>query len=577
MYKKLSTFTCTCFLILTFCVFYASFPNPVLGQEVSLAKRVATKYRVLLQREDIQAVLPEVLVELKSPNIQNILRRNPAIIDAVVANPDLLVLFVPDIDPKFITLLKEDQALRRMLSDPLVQALLADVAAIDELAGLLNVGAPAPNPEPGLPDLPAQQIYNEAIHSVVWIATLGNNWFGKGSGVVIDKARRLVVTNEHVVRNTELISAFFPFRRNGRWVGDEGFYFENWEWLDQLGFHAKGRVVARSVRNDLAIVQLDQLPATSREIQHDFSKNLEDSMRRGDTVHILGNPGKQLWHWMPGKFVGDGRNCLPSRGDCLVMEAGTRRGNSGGPVLNGRGMLIGILAAGNDETLATAVPAKNVKALLATLRPRWTFRIGNRTRVPVRYQIKWTHNHNWKQQSVRSGYIKTHSRTVGNIPRGYPQIRFNPIARDWRVYTLRTSVQLGENNDGAPTYFFQYNRNGERLGLYRGTPAAPALSEAVPEENILLANYPNPFNPETWIPYQLAKPAEVKLSIYSAKGELVRTLALGHQPVGIYQSKSRAAYWDGRNAQGEKVASGIYFYTLSAGDFSATRKLLIRK
>ena len=98
-----------------------------------------------------------------------------------------------------------------------------------------------------------------------------------------------------------------------------------------------------------------------------------------------------------------------------------------------------------------------------------------------------------------------------------------------------------------------------------------------PQETALLANYPNPFNPETWIPYQLAKPAEVALTIYATDGSVVRDLALGHQPAGVYQAKSRAAYWDGKNAHGEDVASGIYFYTLSAGDFTATRKMLIRK
>ena len=100
---------------------------------------------------------------------------------------------------------------------------------------------------------------------------------------------------------------------------------------------------------------------------------------------------------------------------------------------------------------------------------------------------------------------------------------------------------------------------------------------AIPTETRLLANYPNPFNPETWIPYQLSKPAEVALQIYSTDGTLVRTLALGHQSAGTYHNKSRAAYWDGRNELGEKVASGVYFYTLSAGDFSVTRKMLIKK
>ena len=101
--------------------------------------------------------------------------------------------------------------------------------------------------------------------------------------------------------------------------------------------------------------------------------------------------------------------------------------------------------------------------------------------------------------------------------------------------------------------------------------------EAPPKETVLLANYPNPFNPETWIPYQLAKPAEVTVSIHSADGKLVRTLELGQVPAGVYSDKDRAAYWDGRNAAGEPVASGVYFYTLSAGDFSATRKMVIRK
>ena len=100
---------------------------------------------------------------------------------------------------------------------------------------------------------------------------------------------------------------------------------------------------------------------------------------------------------------------------------------------------------------------------------------------------------------------------------------------------------------------------------------------AIPTETRLLANYPNPFNPETWIPYQLVKPAKVTLYIYAVDGTLVRTLALGHQSAGVYHNKSRAAYWDGRNEQEEHVASGIYFYTLSAGDFTATRKMLIKK
>ena len=103
------------------------------------------------------------------------------------------------------------------------------------------------------------------------------------------------------------------------------------------------------------------------------------------------------------------------------------------------------------------------------------------------------------------------------------------------------------------------------------------LALLIPEETALLPNYPNPFNPETWIPYQLSEPAEVTLTIYAVNGTKVCTLALGLMPAGIYQSRSRAAYWDGKNDVGESVASGVYFYTLTAGEFTSTRKMLIRK
>ena len=132
-----------------------------------------------------------------------------------------------------------------------------------------------------------------------------------------------------------------------------------------------------------------------------------------------------------------------------------------------------------------------------------------------------------------------------------------------KVQAWITQAQVA--NDGSLA-FRQGIANLERL-----------LTLFIPEETALFHNYPNPFNPETWIPYQLAKPAEVTLTIYATNGAIVRTLVLGHQPAGIYQYRSRAAYWDGKNELGEPVASGIYFYTLTAGDFNATRKMLIRK
>jgi len=90
-------------------------------------------------------------------------------------------------------------------------------------------------------------------------------------------------------------------------------------------------------------------------------------------------------------------------------------------------------------------------------------------------------------------------------------------------------------------------------------------------------NYPNPFNPETWIPYQLARSADVTVKIYKATGEIVRILNIGYQQAGNYIDRTNSAYWDGRDDSGQKVSGGVYFYTIKADNFSATRKMLVQK
>ena len=120
--------------------------------------------------------------------------------------------------------------------------------------------------------------------------------------------------------------------------------------------------------------------------------------------------------------------------------------------------------------------------------------------------------------------------------------------------------------------------NDRSLGVQRTLAYLHSLlTGARPEKTQLLANYPNPFNPETWIPYELATDTNVQITIYNTQGVVVRTLQLGHQAAGYYTSRDRAAYWDGRNVLGEPVASGIYFYQLRADNVSALRKMLILK
>ena len=147
----------------------------------------------------------------------------------------------------------------------------------------------------------------------------------------------------------------------------------------------------------------------------------------------------------------------------------------------------------------------------------------------------------------------------------------SPAAPAVRIESIDTALietwiaQARLENDGS----FAFKQGIENL--------QNLLALLIPEDTALHRNYPNPFNPETWIPYQLAAPAEVALTIYDMDGQKVRRLAVGHQAAGMYQSRSRAIYWDGRNQFGESVASGLYFYTLTAGEFSATRRMVILK
>ena len=160
-------------------------------------------------------------------------------------------------------------------------------------------------------------------------------------------------------------------------------------------------------------------------------------------------------------------------------------------------------------------------------------------------------------------------------------------------------VEIIANRDpgaaGAPTLFgmkmtaVQIDHLQEQIDLLIATndrsPAAmrtlvylqQLLVTARPEKTLLLANYPNPFNPETWIPYELATDTDVRLTIYNTQGVVIRTLQFGHQSAGYYTGRDRAAYWDGRNALGEQVASGLYFYQLETDEMSLMRKMVILK
>ena len=198
--------------------------------------------------------------------------------------------------------------------------------------------------------------------------------------------------------------------------------------------------------------------------------------------------------------------------------------------------------------------------------------------------------------------LPEHPQLLKTLDAGYP-VHFSPDGRylfagrerALQIWDWQAETQL--DHPSIPEYF-NVSRDGTILLSYANTgqihvwdikallPSQPVSVDpkskqivmlAAVKQNQLLQNFPNPFNPETWIPFRLANESDVTIHIYATTGQLVCRLSLGIIPAGDYSSQARAVYWDGRNQTGEPVSSGVYLYTINTGDFSATRKMLIRK
>ena len=249
-----------------------------------------------------------------------------------------------------------------------------------------------------------------------------------------------------------------------------------------------------------------------------------------------------------------------------------------------------------DETINIADASENAEVvahLNEQLHTGWQAalpEISERIRVPQ--TLSWDINNDG---IVNIQDLVLVSNNFGAATPEHPKVDVNKDGRVDIIDLLLVAAHFGEsNNPAAPSTHAQIlpehlNRvnewltearmmdDGSRIFKQGIATLERLINTASPEETALLPNYPNPFNPETWIPYDLAEAVDVHIYIYDLKGESIRHLSLGFQTAGTYRTQARAAYWDGRNSAAEPVASGIYFYTLRAGQVNATRKMVIAR
>ena len=246
--------------------------------------------------------------------------------------------------------------------------------------------------------------------------------------------------------------------------------------------------------------------------------------------------------------------------------------NDGFPIEGGKGYIVNVpktrqfAFVGSQWTNQTDRPAAAPSISVEPVQEAWAFVVSGHLEGKAAYD--------GYQVIVRN--LRTNDTITTSVEGDY----FAAATAD---LTRRSVVEVG---DVIQVHVIGQDRNVESHTLnFKVTPESIANavlsirldSIGQPKLTQLLQNFPNPFNPETWIPYQLETSADVTLQIYDTSGGIVRTLDLGFKPQGFYMTRSTAAYWDGRNNMGEQVASGVYFYSLNTPDFSATRKMLILK
>lgn len=248
----------------------------------------------------------------------------------------------------------------------------------------------------------------------------------------------------------------------------------------------------------------------------------------------------------------------------------------GFPIDGGQGYIVNMLDSREVTFTGTAwsnAPAKPISAAPSSKEPDWAFVVcgvvyDENTIAPITDLAITVKNS--KTACIAEA-------VVGSLENGRYAVAFvDPGKKDVVDLGDVLEIHLKDTRTGAISKLITHTVIS--LDLTRNYVELPMrLDYFNPEKNELLQNYPNPFNPDTWIPYQLSEDSHVVIRLYTATGQIIRTLNLGHRNAGFYTNRERAGHWDGRNESGEQVSSGIYFYSIEAGSFAATGKMTVAR
>lgn len=331
--------------------------------------------------------------------------------------------------------------------------------------------------------------------------------------------------------------------------------------IDEL---TKTALVTNMRSNDITFIDLKKVSTATEDYSNVFFLELDPGL---NMISLPLKPHKPL---MAREFMDEIGATTVIKYDAVTRRfTGFTKGSSGDgfTIEGGKGYIVNVLE-GKVITFVGAAWTNDLPALAAPpatpSNSAWAFVVNAEVKDSA-YKIRVRNLNTGMSLDVVPGTYGQYSGVWADLSR-QPVIHVGDVLE---VTASDTTGMVGK---------LSYTVSMDDIRRAYVTMTIPAdIHSLQPQASILLQNYPNPFNPETWIPFQLSKGTDVSVRIFEASGRLVRNLSLGHREAGYYVDKDRAVYWDGKNDAGEYVASGIYFYTIQAGEFSSARKMIITK